>query len=195
MPRTKTTRRRTNVTAAQAVADQVRTLRVRSGSGSQQDLADRLGWNQSTVARVESGKRAITVDELFALAVALDVAPVELLSASFDPTNVPVAGTGLTPAEAREWVKGERPLPGGDEGRYWTNVPADELTVRMRLPGLYLLRFQLNDLTRAMLADNLIEADAALDTIDHVSAATRRELEQINGGKPAFYKARQERGN
>lgn len=186
-------KRRTLPSLDRVLAVQIRALRAKQGV-SQQVLAEMLGETQSTVTRIESGDRSITVSELFRIAAALDAAPVELLAASFAPDEVPVAGkTRLSADHAREWVKGERPLPGGDEGRYWTNVPAGELTVRMRMPGLYLLRGRLNDLIRAMLAGNYIAADAALDTLDHMSAETRRDVEQLNEGKPAFYKARQER--
>jgi hypothetical protein len=107
---------------------------------------------------------------------------------------VPVAGKRLKPSEAREWVKGESPLPGADANRYWENVSAEERTVRRQFPGFYLLRLQVNDLTRAMVAHNYLEADAVLDTIKHLCEALRSQLEQV-GGDPAFYKARQERGN
>jgi transcriptional regulator with XRE-family HTH domain len=123
-------RRRTNMTANQVVADQVKALRGRRGI-SQQQLADKIGETQSTVARIESGARSVTVDELFRIAWALDVAPLELLAASFQPCDVPIIGTlRLSPTEARDWVRGARPLLGGDVRAYFENVSDEVATAR-----------------------------------------------------------------
>ena len=51
---------------------------------SQQGLADRLNQlgarvDRSVVAKVESGKRAVSLEDAFRFALALDVAPVHLL--------------------------------------------------------------------------------------------------------------------
>src|SRR5262249_30727162 len=84
------------------VAEQIKALR--KAQGSQQRLADLLGVPQSTVTRIESGERGITVGELFRIAAALNVAPVELLGASFQPQDVPVDRTRtLPPPHARAW--------------------------------------------------------------------------------------------
>jgi transcriptional regulator with XRE-family HTH domain len=130
--RTRTTRprRKKNLTANQVVADQVKALRGRQMS--QQQLASKIGETQSTVARIESGDRSITVDELFRISWALDVAPLELLAASFQPCDVPIIGTlRLAPADARDWVRGFRPIPGGNVRAYFENT-SDEVAAARR---------------------------------------------------------------
>ncbi|HEU6445320.1 MAG TPA: helix-turn-helix transcriptional regulator [Gaiellaceae bacterium] len=129
-PRKPRQRRRQNITANQVVADQVKALRSKRNV-SQQQLANKIGETQSTVARIESGARSVTVDELFRISWALDVAPLELLAASFQPCEVPIIGKlRLTPSEAREWVRGARPLLGGDVRAYFENVSDEVATAR-----------------------------------------------------------------
>lgn len=125
-------RRRENLTADQLVADQIRALRDRRGI-SQQQLADTLVVPQSTVARIESGRRTISVGELLRIAWALDVAPVHLLAASFRPQDVPIqGGLGLSPKDAREWIRGETPIPGGDHRAYYDNISEEEWGERQK---------------------------------------------------------------
>lgn len=84
-----------------------------------------LRWNRTTVAKFETGLRgSITVQELLALALALDVPPIWLL---VDPTQDHGAPLGpdpddnLNPWLALMWVMGRQSLsPGnGPGGREW----------------------------------------------------------------------------
>jgi transcriptional regulator with XRE-family HTH domain len=120
-------RRQANLTADQVVADQVRWLREHRNI-SQQRLADSLGWTQSQVARLELGRRSVTVADLLALAWALDVAPVYLLAGSFNSSgDVPVTEQlRVSPADMKHWIRGGTPLPGTDYRRYFENIPDDE---------------------------------------------------------------------
>jgi transcriptional regulator with XRE-family HTH domain len=120
-------RRPANITADQVIADQTRWLREQRGI-SQQRLADSLGWTQSQVARLELGKRAVTVSDLLALAWALDVAPVYLIAGSFTAGgDVPVTERlRVSPGDMRKWVRGYEPLPGTNYRRYFENIPDDE---------------------------------------------------------------------
>src|SRR6202035_6197156 len=68
---------------SQVLARQVRALRKRL-DWTQEDLAWRLqelgtSMDQSMVARIENGKRAVSLDEMFVLAGALDVSPAALV--------------------------------------------------------------------------------------------------------------------
>jgi transcriptional regulator with XRE-family HTH domain len=125
--RTTSRRRKKNVTAGQVVADQVKALRERRGV-SQQQLADKIGESQSTVARIESGGRTITVDDVFKIAWALDCAPVHLLGAGIQAEDVPVTpALRLEPVEARAWIRGKLPLRDGKPRAYlFENIPDDE---------------------------------------------------------------------
>jgi transcriptional regulator with XRE-family HTH domain len=128
--RRKPARRRKNLTADQLVADQIKALRARRGI-SQQQLADAIGETQSTIARIESGRRNISVSELLRLAWALDVAPVHLLAASFQPEEVPIqGGLRLSPKDARGWVRGDTPIPGSDHRSYYDNISEEEWNER-----------------------------------------------------------------
>jgi transcriptional regulator with XRE-family HTH domain len=114
---------------------------------TQQDLATRLTnlgaggtgrevpVDRVTIARIETGSRQISVDELFQFALALNVAPVHLF---VDPNgDEPIQLTPAlecSPAEARAWVRGEREMLMQDPRGYFMNVPRDEFE-RFRSPA------------------------------------------------------------
>lgn len=73
--------------------------------------------------------RPVTVDELLALAAALNVAPVHLLvpTDDFDESYRLTAEVSVSASSARAWIRGVLPLLPGDDGReYWSEVPRDE---------------------------------------------------------------------
>ena len=120
------------MTFEQTAARRVRYLRERLG-WSQQDLADRLRnlgapLDRAGIARLETGKRGITLDETMRLAYALNVAPVHLMIDTEDEAErmQPVPGAEVSPAEARKWVRGEMPLLFQDPRAYLMNVPRAE---------------------------------------------------------------------
>jgi transcriptional regulator with XRE-family HTH domain len=53
----------------------------------QVDLAKRLGWQQAYVSRYETGERMLAVDEFVAVAQAIGVDPVALLTQVMDEGN------------------------------------------------------------------------------------------------------------
>jgi hypothetical protein len=87
---------------------------------------------------------------------------------------------------------GIRPLPDGDARAYWENVGDDEVAIRRDHPGVYLLRFRLGDYERAAAAENLIDMDAALDTLEATAQSERKSVEQ-RAAEPSFWRARQQR--
>ena len=114
------------------VVEQVRALRERLGL-SQEKLAGRLRelgleFTQAAVARLETGRtRNLSVQHLFALAAALDVAPVQLLAGSFTTQEVPIVGdTTLSPRHCRDWIRGRRPLPDANQNPYYEQVAVEE---------------------------------------------------------------------
>jgi transcriptional regulator with XRE-family HTH domain len=73
--------------------------------------------------------RAVTVDELLALAKVLQVAPVHLLvppSAGEDDTYQVTHAVAAPAPRVREWVRGYGLLPGDDRQLYLTEVPPEE---------------------------------------------------------------------
>lgn len=72
--------------------------------------------------------RQVTVDELLALAAALNVAPTHLLVPPDDyrkPYRI-TSGTSERAVYVRHWIRGEIPLPGADPREYFAEVPRTE---------------------------------------------------------------------
>lgn len=67
--------------AAAAVAGELRAVRARKGL-KQAELAELAGMSQNTIYRLETGQRAMSVPQLFALAKALDISPGDFLNAA-----------------------------------------------------------------------------------------------------------------
>lgn len=109
----------------------IREIRKMRGM-TQQGLADRLNQigartDRTAVAKVESGKRELSLREAFQYAYALHVAPVHLFvpTDSDEPINI---GPNLeaSPAEVRAWIRGQRPMPFQDPRAYFSTVPENE---------------------------------------------------------------------
>jgi transcriptional regulator with XRE-family HTH domain len=116
-------------TVTEVVAANVRRLRHglrMSGADLAHEMQLRgIGWNRTTVAKLETGRReSVTVQELLGLAVTLDVPPIWLLA---DPTSgYPTSVTGgveLDPWSMLLWAAGRQPLeePGG---AHWQEASA-----------------------------------------------------------------------
>jgi transcriptional regulator with XRE-family HTH domain len=106
--------------ASVRVASNLRAMRAQRGLSTYalgRKLAE-IGWpiRASIITRIEGGERRVDVDDLVALAVALDVSPGTLLmpetQAPIVPLHVPVdlPGGPVSLAAAWAWVCGERPL-------------------------------------------------------------------------------------
>jgi transcriptional regulator with XRE-family HTH domain len=129
------------VTTSDMVARRVREVRRRRGLSVAQ-LAQRcadVGVPELTAQalyNLEAGRadkrgrrrRAVTVDELLVLALALDVAPVHLLvPLDDDEVAYPVTPTRGEPAgEIRDWVRGAAALDGTDQRSFFSEVPEHE---------------------------------------------------------------------
>jgi transcriptional regulator with XRE-family HTH domain len=161
-----------------AVAARVKQLRKNarlSGAALAERMAE-LGfrWNQSTVAKLEAGRRrAITVDELKALAVVLDIPLVWLMADPKSETPVPIArGIEVDPWTALLWMIGEDRLP---------NIP-------WRLDGewseavtaLRIVRQVANDLANYHLNAMISMEDDVRDTQhQHILIGLRSHLDQL----------------
>ncbi len=98
----------------EAVGARVRALRIGRG-WSQGRLAERLSavgvsLAQSNVARLENGKRDVSLEDLYGLALALDCPPLLLLASDDDTTRVKVGKRGENPSRLRAWFAGRQPL-------------------------------------------------------------------------------------
>lgn len=119
-------------TAARVMADQLADVRGRRGLTADQ-LANRcreLGAtriDRSVIAKIESRARNVSLDEAVAVAAALDMALVHLITPMDDSQEVAVTQELLVPAPAfRAWVRGQEPLPGQEDKPFRTEIPASE---------------------------------------------------------------------
>jgi transcriptional regulator with XRE-family HTH domain len=117
-----------------AVAQRVKELLRKRGLTGEM-LADRMTeldipWNRAIVANLVSGRRrTVSVDELLALAVVLNVAPVHLLV----PPDDPHAAYEVTPkvtaerSSVRAWIRGVNSIDADADWRqFFAEVPKDE---------------------------------------------------------------------
>ena len=79
----------------------------------------------SALSKVETGDRRVDVDDLAALAYALETTPADLLippDGAAAPTGVP---DQFVPEEIHAWMQGKAKLSTGDLLRYWTQEARD----------------------------------------------------------------------
>ncbi len=121
-----------------AVAGRIREARKRRGWTSAETAArcTARGYRMSAavLANIESGRpdlngarrRDITIDELFALAAALDVPPVALMGLPEDHGHSAVSLTATVAIDNSDdlllWIRGDKPLPGTDSRVYFTTA-------------------------------------------------------------------------
>jgi transcriptional regulator with XRE-family HTH domain len=116
-------------TPSEIFAVEVRTTRERKG-WTQQQLADRLveldcPIDRSTIAKIESGKRGISLDEAFAFAAALGVSPAALALPRGSDTDVRVAPKRTVRGyQAHRWLQGRAPLLDDNE-RFYNDARPD----------------------------------------------------------------------
>ena len=112
---------------AQHRSSQEPRTRTTSWTWSQPSVAQRLGWPVQTYSDCETGKRAITVDDLICLAYIFDLAPASLMLPP-KPTSrtridvvSPKSGTVLTSSSLSDymtWMRGLQPLAGQNSWRF-----------------------------------------------------------------------------
>jgi len=125
-------------TPDQTTRERIRELRKRHG-WSQQDLADELNrigaqTDRAAVAKVELGKRGLSLDEMLRFALVLDVAPVHLIVPVDDEERLMLGSNFIdcTPAELRAWIRGQRPFhPVQNARTYFSEVPEREFNERV----------------------------------------------------------------
>ncbi len=116
-------------TPSEIFAGEVRATRERKG-WTQQQLASRLSAldcpiDRSTIAKIESGKRRVSLDEAFAFAAALGVSPAALALPRGSDTDVRVAPKlTVRGFEAHRWIQGRAPLLDDDE-RFYNDARPD----------------------------------------------------------------------
>jgi transcriptional regulator with XRE-family HTH domain len=157
-----------------------RVKEARKGRGwSQEQLADeatkRYGYPlaRSTVAKIEQGgtRADARLGDLLALAAALEVPPVHLLTPDVDEAPVAVTPNTIVPAGlARAWIRGQAMLPGA--GVNLSQIPASELRQLVE-----------REFTRGMspLARSLGLSDPAKKMVDAIVDEIRNPKEDDDG--------------
>lgn len=122
------------MTPHRVIAARVRELRRKRGWSAAHLAAEMarvgVGWDRSIVANLESGRRAaVSVEELFALAATLSVAPIHLCVPTVEEVEeltyrVAPGERPISPSYARAWIRGITPI--GDPRIYFAEVPAAE---------------------------------------------------------------------
>lgn len=118
-------------TPREVLAAQLPQVRGRGGLTAQ-DLADRVGQlggrlDRAAISKIESQSRNVSLDEALLLAAALSVEPAALFLPRDDDTPVRLAaGLTVSVGQARRWVRGVEPLPGGDAATFRYERPASD---------------------------------------------------------------------
>lgn len=135
-------------TPSDVIGHRLKELRNRHG-WTAAELGKRCGevglpLTRQAITNIEAGRRDdegarrrhVTVDELLALSLVLNVAPVNLMIPIDSSGTYPVTSTNTVHTQlARNWVRGTDPLPDMDERVFFSEVPSDEFRV-MRVSEL-----------------------------------------------------------
>jgi transcriptional regulator with XRE-family HTH domain len=182
-------------TVTATVVAQLRRLRRRR-EVTAAELAQRcqaLGAAEITehvIRNIEVGRRTVSVDQLTVLALALDVAPAHLLCPARpregqpEPEPIRVTETVLAePDEYAHWVRGDAPLPQGDEQAFYAYALENTPNAKDRQAMVAYARHRVRDRSARLVTE--LQADAAA-RIAQAREDTLRLIEDlraaINGG-------------
>lgn len=111
------------MTPNEVVASTVVELRRRFGM-TQRDVVDAMAeragvkMDPATMARLEAGDRRITVNDVFAIAVALGVSPLHILLPRPAQGELEVGDVAVPFRDARAWLRAETSLDEADAARF-----------------------------------------------------------------------------
>lgn len=99
---------------SEVLPGELRALRRHRG-WTQQELADQLeelgaSIDRSTVAKIESGGRRLTIDEVFLFAAALEVSPLALLLPRREEVIAVAPKLNASSTDVLQWARGVHPL-------------------------------------------------------------------------------------
>lgn len=157
---------------SEVVADQLGYIRQRKG-WTQEQLAEAVSaigvkMDRTVVAKIETRKRNVTIDDLFALAAALEVSPVALLLPFDADAEIALAPGLVKDAEAvRRWACFEGPIGtgGATELRFYFENVGDEHSAAVRYPVLSMLQGALPGMRMAALNGDEARLVAAIRAV------------------------------
>ena len=146
---------------AETVSENVKRLRQARNLGLRA-FADKLsdiGWplGHSAVDKIEKGTRRVDVDDLVALAIALDTSPAELLTPHVAEVDSPVKATATKVVAAHDlarWIRHypiDPAFPSDAErapGGYWEYLKRRIKDIETRYPEVLGTIFELEDLAQ-----------------------------------------------
>ncbi len=163
---------------------------IRKRRGWSQDmLAERLsaiGWSidRSTLEKIESTPRKVTLDEVFAFARALEVSPAALMLphswekwVQLAPTERWDAGTVL------RWLRGERQLPFLDERPFAGEIPDEQFESYRRYPDLRAIHRDATDMVSWAAHSDDAQVAMLLRFVERRCAVLADELDSKKKGK------------
>jgi transcriptional regulator with XRE-family HTH domain len=121
-------------------AERLREVRERK-LWRQKDLARRLNelgfpLDRVAISKIESKQRSVKIDELAAIAFALDVSPNHLLTSYDQEARIRVTGMArpVVPGVARRWIAGYWTLPGQEDDKFFERErPPEEILTEQLL--------------------------------------------------------------
>lgn len=98
---------------------------------TQQDLAEALAaagveMGEFAVVRMERGPRGVSLDEAIAISAVLGVSPLHMLVPLEDDSIQLTPQRAVDAADARAWLRGQRPLREADERLFYAQTPESE---------------------------------------------------------------------
>jgi transcriptional regulator with XRE-family HTH domain len=136
-------------------------------------------WNRTTVAKLETGRReSVTVPELVALALVLNVPVTALLVAERSSSIKLAEGHEYSPTEALLWLIAERPLPGSPGAE--RHIVPENIVMEY---GPWVTAARPARLARKLLAAH----DAALGARERLTTAMERDYEPEIKKSEAIY--------
>lgn len=163
------------------LADQLPILRARCRPPlSQPGLVAKLrdvgfATSQPAIARTEAqegkGRKGVTIEEVFALALALDASPVHIIVPHTKSYPVAITPTrSASPRAAREWIRGQRPLPGQDE-RTFRLQEVSAYRRAAEATSLHIVLDRVRDLVDVALRERKRTSPAFADAVEAINKA------------------------
>ena len=139
---------------------------------------------RSTIAKIESQVRGVSLNELVTLAAVLNVSPANLmLPVDDDRAPVRLVGDRSEPTWlVRSWLYGTGPLPGADDREYLEVAPHAEFRrgIAWRHPAVMAIR-ELETYVRAAVAgsENRLERGPLAEALGRATAQLTQEVERL----------------